>query len=99
MAAFVTPIILDNQEEHPGVWALSLLPVYMGQARMGSQAHWLSDVLAGAAVGVAAGVMASRREHPLLLELTERWRLRRHQAAFLGQCGEPRPTGRRVDER
>ena len=71
MAAFVTPIILQYQEEHPMVWALSALPLYMGKARMGSQAHWLSDVLGGAAVGVAAGYFASRRETPLLLELTQ----------------------------
>jgi membrane-associated phospholipid phosphatase len=71
MAAFVTPIILDHREEHPAVWALTLLPIYMGEARMRSQAHWLSDVLAGAAVGVAAGSLAARRDHPLLLELTK----------------------------
>jgi undecaprenyl-diphosphatase len=67
VAAFVTPIILDNQQRNPGVWALAVLPVYMGKARMGSQGHWLSDVLAGAAVGVAAGYMADQRETPLVL--------------------------------
>jgi undecaprenyl-diphosphatase len=71
MAAFVTPIILQYQEEHPMVWALSALPLYMGKARMGSQAHWLSDVLGGAAVGVAAGYLASRRDTPLLLEFSQ----------------------------
>jgi undecaprenyl-diphosphatase len=70
MAAFVTPIIMEYREEHPVVWALSVLPIYMGEARMGSQAHWLSDVLAGAAVGVLAGTYAARRDSPLLLELT-----------------------------
>ena len=71
MAAFVTPIIIEYQQEHPAVWALSALPIYMGRARMASQAHWLSDVLAGAAVGVAAGTLAARRNSPLLLELTQ----------------------------
>ncbi len=70
MAAFVTPIIVEYQQEHPAVWALSALPLYMGKARMGSQAHWLSDVVAGAAVGVGVGVYAARRDSPLLLELT-----------------------------
>jgi undecaprenyl-diphosphatase len=70
MAAFVTPIIIEYQQEHPAVWALSVLPIYMGKARMASQAHWLSDVLAGAGVGVAAGVYSARRDSPLLLELT-----------------------------
>jgi membrane-associated phospholipid phosphatase len=70
IAAFVTPIILEYQQEHPAVWALSVLPVYMGKARMGSQGHWLSDVLAGAALGVTTGYYATRRDSPLLLELT-----------------------------
>jgi undecaprenyl-diphosphatase len=39
----------------------------MGYARMTSQAHWLTDVLAGAAVGVALGYWASRRDQPLIL--------------------------------
>ena len=67
MAAFVTPLIRDLHNDHPAVWALAALPVYMGAARMGSQAHWPSDVLAGAAVGVAAGWLAGERESPLLL--------------------------------
>lgn len=70
MAAFVTPVIMEYQQEHPAVWALSMLPLYMGKARMASQGHWLSDVLAGGAVGVAAGVYSARRDTPLLLELT-----------------------------
>jgi undecaprenyl-diphosphatase len=67
MAAFVTPIIIDNQQQYPAVWALAALPVYMGTARMASQAHWLSDVMAGAGVGVAAGYLSAHRETPLLL--------------------------------
>ncbi|HLZ98045.1 MAG TPA: phosphatase PAP2 family protein [Steroidobacteraceae bacterium] len=70
MAAFVTPVIMEYQREHPAVWALSVLPIYMGKARMASQGHWLSDVLAGGAVGVAAGVYSAGRDTPLLLELT-----------------------------
>jgi undecaprenyl-diphosphatase len=67
VAAFVTPLILDNQQRSPAVWALAALPVYMAKARMGSQGHWLSDVVAGAAVGVAAGYLADQRETPLIL--------------------------------
>lgn len=70
ITAFVTPIILGRQEEHPAVWALALLPVYMARARMASQAHWLSDVLVGAGVGAGAGYLASRRDQPLVLRLT-----------------------------
>jgi membrane-associated phospholipid phosphatase len=67
MAAFVTPIIRNYQSDTPAVWALAALPVYMGAARMGSQAHWLSDVLVGSAVGTLSGYLASERDSPWLL--------------------------------
>lgn len=67
MAAFVTPLIMEHGQEHPATWALAALPVAMGVARMGSQAHWTSDVLVGGAVGAAAGWLAQERQVPLLL--------------------------------
>jgi undecaprenyl-diphosphatase len=67
MAAFVTPIIVNHQQDTPAIWALAALPAYMARARLASQAHWLSDVLVGAGVGVASGVLAARRDSPLLL--------------------------------
>lgn len=70
MAAIVTPAILAHQAQAPGVWALAALPVYMGAARMSSQGHWLTDVLAGAGVGVLVGQWAHAREQPLVLGLT-----------------------------
>ena len=77
MAAFVTPIILDNRDEYPAVWGLTLLPVYMADARMAARGHWTSDVLAGAGVGFAAGWFAAKRESPLILGLTK-------DGAFMG---------------
>ncbi len=71
MAAFVTPLILHNYENSPAVWALALLPLYMGKARMASQGHWLSDVLAGSAIGAATGTYASGREQPFVLGWTK----------------------------
>ncbi len=62
MAAAVTPVILALQDEHPSVWALAALPVYMGAARMASQGHWLSDVLVGGAVGAVGGWYAAQRQ-------------------------------------
>lgn len=70
MAAAVTPVILARADENPWNWAWLALPAYMGRARMASQGHWLSDVLAGAALGATSGWMASKREHPLMLGLT-----------------------------
>jgi membrane-associated phospholipid phosphatase len=77
MAAFVTPYIMAHQDENPWVWGLMAFPVYMGRARMASEGHWMSDVLVGAAVGVAAGYYAQGREKPLVLSIT-------HDGVFVG---------------
>ncbi|MEZ5728177.1 MAG: phosphatase PAP2 family protein [Burkholderiaceae bacterium] len=70
MTAFITPIILEHRGDVPAVWGLVALPVYMAKARMASNGHWLSDVLAGAAVGAVSGYLASEREFPLVLRWT-----------------------------
>lgn len=68
-ASFVTPFIMRYAKEQPWVWGLELLPIYDGIARMKSQAHWPTDVLAGWVVGTVAGYWASQRETPLLVEI------------------------------
>ncbi len=68
--ALVTPWILEYGKEQPLVYALALLPIYDGIARMKSQGHWQSDVLGAAALGVAAGYWAHNRGTPLLLQVT-----------------------------
>jgi undecaprenyl-diphosphatase len=70
MASFATPLILEYHDDHPAVWALAALPLYMGKARMASQGHWLTDVLGGTALGVTMGVLAHEREQPLVLRLS-----------------------------
>lgn len=77
IAAFATPYILAYKDDYPAVWALAALPVYMGRARMTSQAHWLTDVIAGGAVGAGMGVLAAHRDIPLVLSVTGR-------SAFVG---------------
>ncbi|MBC5763202.1 phosphatase PAP2 family protein [Ramlibacter albus] len=72
MAAFTTPFIIAYKDEKPAVWALAALPVYMAKARMASQGHWLSDVLAGGAIGAGVGYLAARRDVPLVLAVTGR---------------------------
>lgn len=57
----VTPFVLEYGAEHPAVWALELLPVYDGIARVRSKAHWQSDVLASFAIGSAIGWYAHSR--------------------------------------
>ena len=67
ISAAVTPYIMAYHEEHPLVYALALLPAYDAVARVKVRAHWQSDVLAGAAIGVGFGWYAERRDHPLIL--------------------------------
>lgn len=62
ITAIVTPFILEYQKESPAVWLLAALPAYVGIAKLKTQAHWQTDILAGAALGVGVGYFASRRD-------------------------------------
>jgi membrane-associated phospholipid phosphatase len=62
ISAVVTPFIAEYGHDHPSVWALGALPLYVGVARLKSQAHWQTDVLAGAALGAGIGYYESSRD-------------------------------------
>jgi hypothetical protein len=47
ISSAITPFVLEYGPEHPSVYAPELLPLYDSMARMKSQAHWQTDVLAG----------------------------------------------------
>ncbi len=67
-SAIVTPLVLEYGRDHPATYALELLPVYDAIARMKVRGHWQSDVIAGFALGTAAGFWAQRRSAtPLVL--------------------------------
>jgi undecaprenyl-diphosphatase len=68
-AAVVAPYMLEYGKDYPAVYALSLIPLYVGVARVKAQAHWQSDVVAGWAVGGLAGWYAHERDSPLLLQV------------------------------
>ena len=68
-ASFVTPFIVNYGREHPWVWALEILPAYDAMARMKSQAHWQTDVIAGWALGTAVGYWSTTREVPISVAL------------------------------
>lgn len=68
----VTPFVLEYGPEHPAVYALELLPLYDGIARVKSQAHWQTDVLASLAIGTGIGWYAHERELPISVELLPR---------------------------
>lgn len=67
ISAVVTPFIAEYGQDHPAAWGLAALPVYDAIARVKVNAHWQSDVVVGAAVGVGFGLWAHRRSTPLLL--------------------------------
>jgi undecaprenyl-diphosphatase len=67
VSAIVTPFVLEYHQDHPAVYALELLPVYDGIARMKVQAHWQTDVLAGFALGSLSGYYAHNRDSPFVL--------------------------------
>ncbi|MDB5759648.1 MAG: phosphatase family protein [Burkholderia sp.] len=64
ISSAITPFVLEYGPEHPSVYALELLPLYDAMARMKSQAHWQTDVLAGWALGTAVGYYAHSRSQP-----------------------------------
>jgi undecaprenyl-diphosphatase len=69
-SAIITPLVLEYRHDHPAVYALELLPVYDAIARVKVQGHWQSDVLAGFALGTAAGYYMQRRTRtPLVLSI------------------------------
>jgi undecaprenyl-diphosphatase len=71
-ASFVTPIILHYEHSEPWIWALEILPIYDGLARLKHQDHWQSDTIAGWALGTAAGYWAANRETPLMVQILPR---------------------------
>lgn len=68
-ASFVTPFIANDGRQHPWVWALEILPLYDAVARLKSQAHWQTDVLAGWALGTGVGYWSTTRTVPLSVQL------------------------------
>jgi undecaprenyl-diphosphatase len=71
-ASFVTPFIAHYASRDPWVWALEILPLYDSVARLKSQAHWQTDVIAGWALGSAVGYWSATRETPVFVELLPR---------------------------
>jgi undecaprenyl-diphosphatase len=66
-SAVVTPFVLEYGRDAPAVYLLELLPAYDAIARMKSQAHWQTDVLAAFALGTATGWYAHARAQPITL--------------------------------
>ena len=71
-ASFVTPFIANYAREHPWVWSHEALPLYDSIARLKSQAHWQSDVIAGWALGTAVGYWTTTRATPFSVQILPR---------------------------
>lgn len=71
-ASFVTPFIVHYAKDHPWIWALEILPIYDSIARLKSQAHWQSDVIAGWALGTGIGYWSSTWKTPLMVQILPR---------------------------
>lgn len=67
VTAIVTPFMLEYGSRYPATYALAALPIYDGIARIKSQAHWQTDVLASWALGIGTAYYAHSREKPLIL--------------------------------
>jgi undecaprenyl-diphosphatase len=68
-ASFVTPFIANYGRQDPWIWALEALPVYDAFARLKSQAHWQTDVIAGWALGTGVGYWSTTRAIPLSVQI------------------------------
>jgi len=68
-ASLVTPYMLEYGADHPAVYLLAVLPLYVGAGRVKAQAHWQTDVIAGWAVGGLSGWYAHQRDQPIVLQL------------------------------
>ena len=68
-ASFVTPLIANYARENPWIWGLEVLPVYDAVARLKSQAHWQTDVIAGWVLGTGVGYWTTTWKTPLTVRL------------------------------
>ena len=66
-SSLVTPFVLEYGRDHPAVYLLELLPIYDGIARVKTRGHWQTDVIAGFALGTAAGYFLHRPGMPIVL--------------------------------
>jgi membrane-associated phospholipid phosphatase len=68
-ASFVTPFIVNYARQNPWAWSLEALPIYDAIARLKSQAHWQTDVIAGWALGTGVGYWSTTRAKPLSVRI------------------------------
>jgi undecaprenyl-diphosphatase len=65
----VTPFIVDCSKQHPWIWALEILPVWDAYARLKSQPHWQTDVIARWALSTGVGYWSAARTTQLSVHI------------------------------
>lgn len=68
-ASFVTPFIVNYVRDDPWIVALEVLPVCDAMARLKTQAHWQTDVIAGFALGTGVGYWTTTRGTPFSVQI------------------------------
>jgi undecaprenyl-diphosphatase len=68
-ASFVTPFIVNYGRQQPLVLLLEALPLYDAEARLKSQAHWQTDVMASWVIGTGIGYWATTFKTPLFVRI------------------------------
>jgi undecaprenyl-diphosphatase len=70
VSSIITPFVLEYGHDHPGVYALELLPLYDAIGRMKQQAHWQTDVIAAYALGTGTAWLIHRSPNsPFILKV------------------------------
>ena len=69
--AIITPYILEYKDDYPAIYLLGLLPLHQMLGRVNAQAHWTSDVLAGALLGGGIAFARHKAQTNLLVQWTK----------------------------
>ena len=67
VTAMVASYVLEYKDDYPMVHALWLLTIHQMVGRVKAQAHWQSDVIAGAFVGFMSAYLDRKQDTPLVL--------------------------------
>lgn len=71
MTSIITPFIFEYAKEEPLVNLLWALPIHQAMGRVNDKKHHVTDVIAGFAIGVFSGWIATDLDTPLTLSWKE----------------------------
>jgi hypothetical protein len=62
-------VIVSYARDYPWIWSLEVSPAYDAIARLKSQEHWQTDVIAGWAIGSAVGYWTTTWKTPISVRM------------------------------